>query len=113
MKDVLITTHSPFIISDCRSDNVIIVTKHDGATIAENATARNIKTYGASTSYLQAKIFGSNDTIGGKAYGDMMEMSKREDVDKADLMDEINESFGESMEKMIILGKIRRQNNAS
>lgn len=113
MKDVLITTHSPFIISDCRSDNVIIVTKHDGATIAENATARNIKTYGASTSYLQAKIFGSNDTIGGKAYGDMMEMSKREDVDKADLMDEINECFGESMEKMIILGKIRRQNNAS
>ncbi len=113
MKDVLITTHSPFIISDCQADNVIIVKKDGNHAKAEKASDLGIKTYGASTSFIQAKIFGSTDTIGGKAYGDMVQMGKKENIDKDDLMDEINETFGESMEKMIVLGKIRRENNAS
>lgn len=109
MKDVLITTHSPFIISDCRADNVIIVTKKNGHAKAEKASDLGIKTYGASTSFIQAKIFGSTDTIGGKAYQEMKEIGKQTDKNKMQKLNEVNSKFGESLEKLMVLSEINEE----
>lgn len=106
MKDILITTHSPFIISDCRAENVIVVTKENGHAKAEKASDMGIKTYGASTSFIQAKIFGSTDTIGGKAYQDMRDISKQTNKDKQQKLNEVNNKFGESLEKLMVLSEI-------
>lgn len=107
VKEILITSHSPFIISDCNSKNVLILDKDDkGHTRTERAIDRNIKTYGASIGYISAKIFDNTDTIGGKAYSEMQAMSQRTDLDKQQLMEEISDSFGDSLEKLKILSSV-------
>lgn len=107
MKDILITSHSPFIISDCKPENVIILRKDkDGHPVAKKASQENLKTYGASTSFIQASIFGSTDTIGGKAYQEMKDMSEQADLDKQQLLNEVSTKFGESLEKLMILSAI-------
>lgn len=107
MKDILITSHSPFIISDCKPENVIILRKDEnGHPVAKKASQEKLKTYGASTSFIQASIFGSSDTIGGKAYQDMKDMSEQTDLDKQQLLDEVSTKFGESLEKLMILSAI-------
>lgn len=107
MKDILITSHSPFIISDCKPENVIILRKdEEGHPVAKKASQENLKTYGASTSFIQASIFGSSDTIGGKAYQEMKDMSKLTDLDKQQLLNEVSTKFGESLEKLMILSAI-------
>lgn len=109
MKDILITTHSPFIISDCRADNVIVVTKENGHAKAEKASDMGIKTYGASTSFIQAKIFDSTDTIGGKAYQEMKAIGEQTDKTKQQKLNEVNSKFGESLEKLMILSEINEK----
>lgn len=106
MKDILITTHSPFIISDSRADHVIVVTKEGDHAKAEKASAMGIKTYGASTSFIQTKIFGSTDTIGEKAYQEMKSIGMQTDKDKQQKLNEVNSKFGESLEKLMILSEI-------
>lgn len=106
MKDILITTHSPFIISDSRADHVIVVTKEGDHAKAEKASAMGIKTYGASTSFIQTKIFGSTDTIGEKAYQEMKSICMQTDKDKQQKLNEVNSKFGESLEKLMILSEI-------
>lgn len=109
MKDILITTHSLFIISDCRADNVIVVTKENGHAKAEKASDMGIKTYGASTSFIQAKIFDSTDTIGGKAYQEMKAIGEQTDKTKQQKLNEVNSKFGESLEKLMILSEINEK----
>ncbi len=109
MKDILITTHSPFIISDCRANNVIVVTKENGHAKAEKASDMGIKTYGASTSFIQAKIFDSTDTIGGKAYQEMKAIGEQTDKNKQQKLNEVNSKFGESLEKLMILSEINEK----
>lgn len=106
MKDILITTHSPFIISDSRADHVIVVTKEGDHAKAEKASAMGIKTYGASTGFIQTKIFGSTDTIGEKAYQEMKNIGMQTDKDKQQKLNEVNSKFGESLEKLMILSEI-------
>lgn len=106
-KDILITTHSPFIISDCKPENVIILEKDSkGYPKAKKASQENIMTYGASTSFIQARIFGNSDSIGGKAYQDMKNMSEQVDVDRQQLLNDVSVKFGESLEKLMILSAI-------
>lgn len=106
MKDILITTHSPFIISDCRADNVIIMKKEGTITKAVKASDEGIKTYGASISFIQAKIFGSTDTIGRKAFLEMKDISNQDNIDKHQKLNEVNCKFGESLEKLMVLSEI-------
>lgn len=110
MKDVLITTHSPFIISDCHAEDVIIMDKDDsGNTHAQRASDLNIKTYGSSTSLIQAKIFKNTDTIGSKAYEELKKIKKQSHKDKIQLLNEVNALFGDSLEKLMILNAINEK----
>lgn len=109
-KEVLITSHSPFIISDCLPENVIILDKDkNGISHVSSAKERGFNTYGASTNIIMAEIFDSTDSIGGRAYQEMQDMAENEHVDKKSLIKQVNDGFGDSLEKMMMMGKINER----
>ena len=68
LKDVLLTSHSPFIISDCLPDNVVLFEKDDkGDTTAKKASELGIDTYGTSVNLLTNRIFKNKFIYFGRA----------------------------------------------
>ena len=107
---MLISSHSPFIISDCLPENVIILDKDkNGISHVSSAKERGFNTYGASTNIIMAEIFDSTDSIGGRAYQEMQDMAENEHVDKKSLIKQVNDGFGDSLEKMMMMGKINER----
>lgn len=109
LKEVLITSHSPFIISDCLPHHVLILNKDkEGDTKAETAAQAGIKTYGTSVNILTAAIFDNDDSIGQRAYEELLSIKDAaKDKDKA--ISEINQRFGESLDKLIAISQIKEK----
>ena len=108
LKEVLITSHSPFIISDCLPHHVLILHKNEnGETVAETASRRMIRTYGTSVNVLTAEIFGNSDTIGRRAYMEMQKIKKDKKDDRNAAIREINGRFGESLDKLIAISELK------
>jgi restriction system-associated AAA family ATPase len=61
MMDLLVTSHSPFIISDCYPDKVIVFEKGEQPV---NARDMNFRTYGTSVDIIMENIFKKRNTIG-------------------------------------------------
>ncbi len=61
MREVLLTSHSPFIISDCRQENVLVFEKDNGTVEWHNP---EFNTFGASVNAITIKVFGRKETIG-------------------------------------------------
>ena len=105
-QDLLISSHSPFIISDCHESNVLIFRKdnHSGIVSCERP---EFKTFGASVNQITIKVFGQRETIGDYARNELYKLQSRldanEDVDE--LIDEANRLFGDSVEKVIFINK--------
>lgn len=109
MKDVLLTSHSPFIISDCLPDNVVLFEKDEkGNTTAKKASELGIDTYGTSVNLLTNRIFKNKETIGTYAMSKMNEFKKRFDGTEktADLIQELNNEFGDSIEKLMLINEV-------
>ena len=107
MKEVLITSHSPFIISDCQPSKVIILKKDEkGRTKAQSAADMGLQTFGASDSVITSSIFGSTNTIGQWAMSEMDDIERDETRGEKDLA-EINRRFGDSVEKLILMSKLK------
>ena len=62
---MLITTHSPFLLSDSPPEQVLIFEKSDGHTVRVSRPDYN--TLGASINKITLKTFGKKETIGGFA----------------------------------------------
>src|SRR5690606_35184505 len=106
LKDVLLTSHSPFIISDCLPDNVVLFEKDDkGNTTAKKASELGIDTYGTSVNLLSNRIFKNKETIGTYALSKLTEFKGRfEGKEKTeDLIEELNNEFGDSIEKLMLI----------
>lgn len=111
-RDILITSHSPFIISDCFPDKVIVFEKGQQPV---NARELGIDTFGASVNILTNKIFGQKHTIGKYALDKiesfrLRSKMKNENIDM--LVDEINEEIGDSIEKLLLIKEIKDIKNA-
>jgi len=105
MHDILITSHSPFIISDCYPDKVVVF---ENGKSPINAKELDIPTFGTSVNILTNKIFGSKKTISGFSYEKLNDYRKRfeegESYEKIQI--EINEKFGDSIEKLLLLKEL-------
>lgn len=120
LKDVLLTSHSPFIISDCLPDNVILfekeIIKKENKdviiTTAKKASEQGIDTYGTSVNLITNRIFKSKQTIGGYALHEMNEFKKRFGGKEKteELIEELNEEFGDSIEKLMLIKEVTDQN---
>lgn len=101
MRDILITSHSPFIISDCKKDKVLVF---------KNGQVSNpkINTYGTSVHKILEEVFGKEDTISEMALDELeklknMQMETLEDIQK---IKEASRIVGESLEKVLLFREL-------
>jgi ABC-type multidrug transport system ATPase subunit len=109
MRDILITSHSPFIISDCFPDKVVVFKKGKQPI---NAQQLNFRTYGTSIDIITENIFKKNNTIGDLSRKEIEDI-QNEISDKKKLTSEEVKRYkmrtnhlGDSMEKILLFARL-------
>jgi len=104
LKDILLTSHSPFIIADCLPDNVLFFSRHDRSKVVEvkKASELGLKTYGSSVDYILKNFFKTN-LISSKSFEDLRNIIDNGTIEE--LRKAIGD-FGESSEKQFLFKKI-------
>ncbi|HEX5002668.1 MAG TPA: restriction system-associated AAA family ATPase [Bacteroidia bacterium] len=103
LKDVLLTSHSPFIISDCMPDNVLFFKKNEKNLLeAKRATELGLNTYGSSVDYILRNFFKTN-LISSKSFDDLKNIIDNGTIDE---LRKAVDSFGESSQKQFLFKKI-------
>ena len=104
--EVLISSHSPFIVSDTKEDNVLIFEKNEDEKVDCKKAVFN--TFGASVDKITAKVFDQKSSIGDHSL-DILE-EYRNKIDKSNdlkaLVKDIEGELGESIEKFLLLKNI-------
>ncbi|WP_338839666.1 restriction system-associated AAA family ATPase [Flavobacterium ginsenosidimutans] len=112
-KDILLTSHSPFIISDCMPNNVVLFErKDDGSVTAKKVSELNnaFNTYGTSVELILDKLFDYRQSIGDLSHSVLNEI----DFNNLDSDEKVQEQkaklrvLGESIEKDMVLARLNR-----
>jgi restriction system-associated AAA family ATPase len=104
--EMLITTHTPFLISDSKPEKVLVFKKENGAVSVSNP---EYNTLGASINKITMATFDKRETIGGLAQSILDDFTKRsldKNENKQNLIIEINEKLGDSVEKVLLVKAI-------
>ena len=101
-RDILITTHSPFIISDCKKENILWFKKEK----KDGPEKVNLNTYGASVKKITQEFFGYYRQVADLVWEDMRTALNSEDI--VELNDAMSK-FGDSTEKNMILEKLNKK----
>lgn len=107
-QEMLVTTHTPFLISDSKPEKVLVFMK-EKATGAVSISHPDFNTLGASINKItMSKIFGKRETIGGYAQEVLERFRTRfEHGDISDeLIDDIHRELGDSVEKILLIKAI-------
>lgn len=106
MRELLITSHSPFIISDSHEENVLVF-KKDRKTGVVTVDRPGFNTFGASVNQITLKVFEKHETIGGFANSVYDELYERleKDEDPDNLIQIANDRLGDSVEKVMFVNK--------
>lgn len=107
MREMLITTHSPFLISDSRQEYVLLFDKNKALNSA-SVKRPNFNTLGASINKITMEAFEKGSTIGGYAEQILNKFKKRlSDGEAADkIVDEVNRTLGDSIEKVLFINEL-------
>lgn len=104
LKDVLLTSHSPFIISDCKPENVVLFRKQEDNKVNPiKASQMRFNTYGTSVDLILQEIFKMNYSISENALEEIKLLLKKKTVNE--IMSG-SKKFGESYEKGFLYAKI-------
>lgn len=104
MREVLLTSHSPFIISDCRKENVLVFSKDsDARTVTWERPG--FETFGASANAITMKVFGQTETVGDYAMQKINGLRHRLKAgeDPKHLIKEADKELGDSVEKVLFV----------
>lgn len=108
-QEMLITTHTPFLISDSKPDKVLVFAKEK--TIgAVSISHPEYNTLGASINKIAMSTFGKRETIGGHAQALLEALRDRFEQgseDKEALITEIHQQLGDSVEKVLLIKAIQ------
>jgi restriction system-associated AAA family ATPase len=104
---LLLTSHAPFVISDCRAENVYIF-RRTGNNKRIEAVSPKAQTYGASFDRLLEDVFGVKPPISRKSLNELTRLKKSTDVAK---IEGRLDDFGESMEKFELFERIEKLKN--
>ncbi|WP_319557970.1 restriction system-associated AAA family ATPase [Thiomicrorhabdus sp.] len=107
-QEMLITTHTPFLISDSKPDKVLVF-KKDKTTREVSIAHPEYNTLGASINKITMNTFGKRETIGVYAQGILDDLRFRFEQggeDKEDLINEIHNQLGDSVEKLLLIKAI-------
>ena len=103
-QEMLITTHSPFLISDSKPNKVLLFAK-DGASGAVSIGTPDYNTLGASINKITMTTFGKRETVGGLAQAmlDAVRLRFEHGEDVSSLIDELDRELGDSVEKVLLI----------
>jgi restriction system-associated AAA family ATPase len=107
-QEMLITTHTPFLISDSKPDKVLVFAK-DKSSGAVSISRPDYNTLGASINKITMSTFGKRETIGGHAQVLLEGLRARFEQgaeDKEALITEIHQQLGDSVEKVLLIKAI-------
>ena len=112
LRDLLITSHSPFIISDCKQENVLVFQRDTEGARCERP---KINTFGTSVNILTEEIFNKNESIGDLAMERINKIYEEVEDGKIDVQEakEQSRELGESVEKVLLFRKLilKEKNN--
>jgi len=103
---IFVTSHSPFVVSDCKAENVFFFKKNEDAKTAKDI---EFNTYGASIDNILKNFFGSKNLIS------KYSLDKLKQVIAEGTVEELRsavEEFGESSEKQFLFRKLYEKTNA-
>lgn len=108
LSDILITSHSPFIVSDCIKENVIVFEKNRNKKV--KISRPDFNTFGASVNLLTHKLFHQEETISEIANKRLKDVLKKFQSGKLNLESAISTAnqLGDSVEKLIIIDELKR-----
>lgn len=112
-KDVLLTSHSPFIISDCMPDNVILFERNEAGDVTAKKVSElenAFNTYGTSVELILDRLFNYRQSIGDLANSEIENINP-ENIDSnedAESAKELLRRLGESIEKDMVLARLNR-----
>jgi len=103
--EMLVTTHTPFLLSDSRPEKVLVFKKVDGVVTVSQP---EYNTLGASINKITMTTFDKRETIGGHAQSILANLRLRFErgEDKEQLITEINRQLGDSVEKVLLIKTI-------
>lgn len=107
-QEMLITTHTPFPISDSKPDKVLVFAK-DKSSGKVSISHPPYNTLGASINKITMNTFGKRETIGGHAQALLEALRVRFEQgveDKESLITEIHQQLGDSVEKLLLIKAI-------
>ena len=107
-QEMLITTHSPFLISDSKPDKVMVFSK-DKENGAVSISPPEYNTLGASINKITMDTFDKRETIGRHAQAVLETLRarfKRGAENKEELITEIHRQLGDSVEKLLLIKAI-------
>ena len=111
MREMLITTHSPFLISDSKSDYVHVFKKNPKTGKVEEVMRPEFQTFGSSINKIGIRIFEMPNTIGEYAQQRLAEfreefMLLNSPKEMELLIIKINKELGESVERVLFVNEI-------
>jgi restriction system-associated AAA family ATPase len=112
-QDMLITTHTPFLISDSKPEKVLVF-KKDKVSGRVSISQPDYNTLGASINKITMNTFGKRETIGSYARALLEELRMRFEQggeDKDALITEIHQLLGDSVEKVLLIKAILDSND--
>ncbi|MGH1388350.1 restriction system-associated AAA family ATPase [Kordia sp.] len=112
-RDLLITSHSPFIISDCQPENVIIFDKQKKKVVHKTAKEKGIRTFGTSVNIITEEIFGKKESIS-KLSLEVIKRIKEMPLDTSEDIIKAKEEariLGESVEKVLLFRELILKEN--
>lgn len=107
-QEMLITTHTPFLISDSKPDKVLIF-KKDKISGEVSISQPEYNTLGASINKITMSTFGKRETIGGHAQALLEALRARFEhggENEEELIAEIQRELGDSVEKVLLINAI-------
>ena len=109
MRDIVITSHSPFIISDCFPDKVLVFEK---GKQPKSAYKMNFRTFGTSVDLIMDNIFNRGNTIGDFSSRVILEIEEEIKNKKSLTEEEVRayknrtNDLGDSIEKILLFTKL-------
>jgi restriction system-associated AAA family ATPase len=113
LKDVLLTSHSPFIISDCLPDNVILFDRDKEGNVKAIKVRdmdESFNTFGTSVEIILERLFNYTQSIGDFSNAELEEI----DFDQIKTKEKVEEvktklrTLGESIEKDMVLARLNK-----
>jgi len=114
LKDVILTSHSPFVISDCLPNNVILFEKNESGQVTASKVSdleKAFNTYGTSVELILDRLFDYRQSIGDLSNSELekIDFNNINTPEEIDAAKDRLQKLGDSIEKDMVLARLNRK----